>query len=394
MSDAILVINAGSSSIKLALYSVDAAKLAMQLKGKVANIGLSPRVTVTNGQGTPLKVDKEFRLKQSTSHEDIIQSLLTWLHHQDNHFNVIGVGHRVVHGGVSFTGATQIDAKVAKQLQSLIPLAPLHQGHNLAAVEAVNKWAPELAQVACFDTSFHRTQDELSTLFALPRKLTEQGIIRYGFHGLSYEYIASQLPHVLTDNYDGRIVVAHLGNGASMCALSKRKSVATSMGFTALDGLMMGQRCGSLDAGVILYLMQHQQMSAHAIEHMLYQESGLLGVSGITSDMQALLDSSDANAKQAVALFCYRAARELTSLACANNGLDAIVFTGGMGENSAVVRNKICEHLTWLNVALDTQANRDNASVIHSDKSAVEVLVIPTNEELVIARSTQSVLSP
>ncbi|MDX1743809.1 MAG: acetate/propionate family kinase, partial [Ruegeria sp.] len=260
------------------------------------------------------------------------------------------------------------------------------------AIRAVEKWRPETPQIACFDTSFHRTQPRLAQLFALPRDLTEQGIIRYGFHGLSYDYIASVLPEHLGQNASGRVIVAHLGNGSSMCAMKNRKSVATSMGFTALDGLMMGRRCGSLDPGVILYLMQAKGMTAPDIENLLYKESGLLGVSGLTNDVQDLQNSDDPNAQEAIALFCYRAASNLANLLPSIGGLDALVFTAGIGENSAQIRELICEQLGWLGVALDDASNKKNATRISTDRSRVEVFVLPTNEEAVIARACRELL--
>ncbi len=298
----------------------------------------------------------------------------------------------MVHGGQTFAGPTLIDAAVCRDLERFIPLAPLHQPHNLAAVNAITRVAPHLPQIACFDTSFHRTQSKFAQLFALPRKLTEEGIIRYGFHGLSYEYIAGVLPDHMHSRSDGRTIVAHLGNGASMCAMKKRRSVAASMGFTALDGLMMGRRCGSLDAGVVLHLLQNRGMTIDEVQHMLYRESGLLGVSGISNNMQVLLESADPKAQEAVDLFCYRAACELSSLVAPLEGLDSIIFTAGIGENSPYVRKAICGHLSWLGVNLDTVANDENATFIHNANSKIDVLVILTNEEAVIAADTRDLI--
>ncbi|WP_371195956.1 acetate/propionate family kinase [Glaciecola sp. SC05] len=390
MTDAVLTINAGSSSIKFALYSLQ--DMSPLLSGKIVNIGQSPSLKASDIHGTDLCQPAIEIGDQASTHETLISWLLNWLKEHDSGILLKSVGHRVVHGGQSFTEATRVTPSVLLQLKALIPLAPLHQGHNLSAIEAISKWAPRLPQVACFDTSFHHTQSELAKLFAIPRKYTENGIIRYGFHGLSYEYIANQLPKYLNKHADARVIVAHIGNGASMCALKNGRSVASSMGFTALDGLMMGQRCGSLDAGVILHLLQHYKMSAAAIEHMLYKESGLLGVSGISNNMQVLQQSDDPHAAEAINLYCYRAARELSSLVSTLNGLDAIVFTAGIGENSALVREKICEHLAWLGVVLDNKANQSNNDVISNLKSSVQVLIIPTNEELVIAKATKALL--
>jgi acetate kinase len=265
----------------------------------------------------------------------------------------------------------------------------MHQPHNLAAIRCVTAAEPDLPQVACFDTSFHRTQDRLLQLFALPRALTDAGIIRYGFHGLSYDYIAGTLPTYLGDRADGRVVIAHLGSGASMCAMKARRSVATSMGFTALDGLMMARRCGALDPGVVLYLMQEKGMTAEEVASLLYTKSGLLGVSGLSNDMAELeADISDA-AQEAIDLFCYRAAGELARLVTAIGGIDALVFTAGIGENSALVRRRICDRLLWMGVVIDTDANDRNTTRIGSVSSEVDVLVIPTNEEIIIARATR-----
>ena len=273
-----------------------------------------------------------------------------------------------------------------------MPLAPLHHPHNLAAIRSVAASAPGLPQVACFDTSFHRTQDRLAQLFALPRALTEAGIIRYGFHGLSYEYIAGTLPGHLGDRAEGRVIVAHLGNGASMCAMKARLSVATSMGFTALDGLMMGRRCGAIDPGVLLHLIDERGMKMRELEHLLYQESGLLGVSGISNNMQVLQMSTAPEAREAIELFCYRAACELAALVATIGGLDAIVFTAGIGENSELVRSLICARLGWLGIALDTAANNRHATRISTTASDVDVLVVPTDEETIIASATQGLI--
>jgi len=286
-----------------------------------------------------------------------------------------------------------VDEVIREKLERLVTLAPLHQPHNLAAIDAIAKVAPGMPQIACFDTSFHRTRPRLARLFALPRELTDEGIIRYGFHGLSYEYIAAALPEQLGILADGRVIVAHLGNGASMCAMQGRRSVATSMGFTALHGLMMGRRCGSLDAGVVLHLLQNRGMSTAQVRHMLYPESGLLGVSGISNNMQVLQECADPKTREAIDLFCYRAACELGSLVTALEGLDAIVFTAGIGENSAEVRRRICERLAWLGVELDQTANDADETVISAADSKVDVLVVPTNEEAVIAKATRAMIA-
>ena len=397
MTDAVLVINAGSSSIKFALYRFALDKMASAktdplLSGKIVNISQCPKFYAFDANGTGLSKNDLDAFNEKTTHEELIQWLLDWINCHDKGYTIKGVGHRVVHGGRDFLAATKLTANVVGQLKELIPLAPLHQPHNLAAIDTIFNWAPELPQVACFDTSFHHTQSPLAKLFALPREYSDKGIIRYGFHGLSYQYIASCLPEYLGKLSEGRVIVAHLGNGASMCALKQRQSVATTMGFTALDGLIMGQRCGSLDAGVVIHLLRHYKMTIEEVDHMLNNNSGLLGVSGVSNNIQVLQQSDDPHAKQAIDLFCYRAARELASLVSTLNGLDAIVFTAGIGENSAQVREQICTQLAWLGVTLDLRENRKHNTVISQVDSKVKVLVIPTNEEIVIAEATQQLL--
>ena len=324
----------------------------------------------------------------NTEYDDLIPNLLGWLESSVDDATICAAGHRVVHGGQGHDKPARVTPELMNDLEKLIPLAPLHQPHNLAAIRAVTTALPDLAQVACFDTSFHRTQIKLAQSFALPRALTDEGIIRYGFHGLSYDYIAGQLPKHLGARANGRVIVAHLGNGASMCAMKNRQSVATSMGFTALDGLMMGRRCGTIDPGVILHLIDNKGMSSQEVGQLLYNQSGLLGVSGISNDMHVLETSISPHAQEAINLFCYRAACELASLTIPIGGIDTIVFTAGIGENSAYVRQKICEHLSWMGVFLDDGANTKNAPRISKAGSDVDVLIIPTNEEIVIARAT------
>ena len=298
------------------------------------------------------------------------------------------MGHRVGHGGLKYFEPVRIDDGVLAELERLIPLVPLHQPYNLAPIKALRERRPEMPQVACFDTAFHRTQPEVAQAFALPRAYTEKGIRRYGFHGISYEYVASVLPQYDSRAAGGRVVVAHLGNGSSLCALRNGRSVATTMGFSSLDGLPMGTRCGSLDPGVILLFLDHLHMDARAIEAMLYKESGLLGVSGISSDMRTLLASDDPRAAEAVDLYVYRIGRELGSLAAALGGLDALVFTAGIGENSAAIRARVCRDAAWLGVELDEAANEAGGPRISRGDSRVAAWVIPTNEELMIARHT------
>jgi acetate kinase len=388
MSDAILVLNAGSSSIKFSLFEGHSRPGPKSLicDGEFDGIGHRVHFIAKDNSGTLLS---DQHLAEAATHEDALATLLNWVEHQfpDNH--LVAAGHRVVHGGSIYSVPVPIDPSVIDGLRRLIPLAPLHQPHNLAAIVAISKLHPTLPQVACFDTAFHHTQSEIAFAFALPRSITDQGVRRYGFHGLSYEYIASVLPDALGPvAADGRVVVAHLGSGASMCAMLQRQSVATSMGFTALDGLVMGTRCGNLDPGVILYLIQEKGMTPQTVIDLLYHSSGLLGVSGISDDMRTLLASNDPLAARAVALFVYRFSRELGSLAASFGGLDALVFTAGIGEHAPEIRRRACEQASWLGVELDDAANASGTGRISTPASKVSVWVIPTNEDLMIARHT------
>ncbi len=393
MNGVVLTLNAGSSSIKFAVFAAGAASPAPQIIGKVAGIGSAPVFSARGADGTALDAGALAALEAPSGHEAVIALLLPWLEAQTGDAPLLAAGHRVVHGGRTLTEPVLISPSVLEELDRLVPLAPLHQPHNVAAIRAVAKWRPDVPQIACFDTSFHSTQDRLAKLFALPRALSDEGIIRYGFHGLSYDYIASVLPGHLNDAARARVIVAHLGNGSSMCAMADGKSAATSMGFTALDGLMMGRRCGTLDPGVVLYLMQEKGLSAEDIGTMLYKQSGLLGVSGLSNDMQALQASEDPHAKEAIALFCYRAASSLAALVPSIGGLDAVVFTAGIGENSALVRRLICAQLEWLGIGLNMAANDSNAVTISAAKSRVKALVIPTNEEVVVANACRAFLA-
>jgi len=303
------------------------------------------------------------------------------------------VGHRVVHGGPEFARPVRIDREVLARLERFVPLAPLHQPHNLAPIRMLLARRPDLPQVACFDTAFHSTNPPVAQRFAIPTELHDAGVRRYGFHGLSYEYVASVLPEHDRRAASGKTVVCHLGNGSSMCAIEKGSSIASTMGFTALDGLAMGTRCGAIDPGVLLYLMDERKMDARAIEKLLYQQSGLLGVSGISSDMRKLLESNEPHAQLAVDLFVYRIRRELGSLAAALGGLDALIFTAGIGENSAVIRERVCRDATWLGVEVDSDANRSGGPRISTKASRVSAWVLPTNEELMIARHTQRLVA-
>ncbi|MFT7135503.1 MAG: acetate kinase [Akkermansiaceae bacterium] len=388
MTDAILVLNAGSSSLKFAVYPCTPGSTPPILGGQIAGIGTNPVFSVRKSVGGAVPQVSPMPLDAAAGQDDLIPKLLDWLNSNRGGVTIRAAGHRVVHGGRTHAEPALVTNVLLADLETLVPLAPMHQPHNLAAIRCVTAALPGLPQVACFDTSFHRTQSRLAQLFALPRSLTDEGILRYGFHGLSYEYIASTLPQHLGDRADGRVIVAHLGSGASMCAMKDRRSVATSMGLTALDGLVMGRRCGSLDPGVVLYLLEEKGLTSEQITSLLYTKSGLLGVSGISNDMAVLEADSSAQAQEAIELFCYRAARELTALATDMGGIDAIVFTAGIGENSALVRRLICERLAWLGVDLDVTANERGIAHIQSTASDVSVIVIPTDEEAVIAAKT------
>ena len=387
MAEALLTLNAGSSSIKFALFRHGAViPEAPALSGQIDGLGTAPHFTARDASGRTL-AHADLPLGGAGQHRAALDRLVRWLDGHDGGSRILAVAHRVVHGGQHYAQPIVIDDEHLARLKSFIPLAPLHQPHNLAGIEALQAALPGVPQIACFDTAFHRSQPAIAQIFALPRRLTAQGIRRYGFHGLSYEYIAAVLPrHLPPEKADGRVIVAHLGNGASMCAMIGRRSQATTMGFTALEGLMMGTRSGSLDPGVLLYLMAYAGMDRAALTRLLYEESGLLGVSGISSDMRALLASEQPEAREAVELFCYRVVRETGSLAAALGGLDAFVFTGGIGEHAAPVREKICAQLDWLGVALDPAANAAHARCISTPDSRVTVLVLPTNEEWILAR--------
>jgi acetate kinase len=392
MRDALLTLNAGSSSLKFTVY-VDASSPELLVGGQYQSLQTHPRFKARDAAGRVVG-EHDWGEGQVLDHRTAIDHLVSW-----GRGGVLGehtvsaIGHRVVHGGTRYAGPVFVDSATVAELEALVPLAPLHQPHNLMAIKAAFEIAPELPQVACFDTAFHRTQPAVAQAFALPRRLTDEGVRRYGFHGLSYEYIASSLPTVAPELAAGRAVVAHLGNGASMCAMRACQSVATTMGFTAVDGLPMGTRCGALDPGVVLYLIERHGLGARALEKLLYSRSGLLGVSGVSSDMRALLSSSNPHAAEAVDLFVYRIGRELGSLAAALGGLDGVVVTGGIGENAAEIRARVCRDAAWLGVELDADANAGGASLISREGSRASAWVIPTNEELMIALHTRRVLA-
>lgn len=388
MKDVILVLNAGSSSIKFSIFEVGGESLLETVGGQIEGIGSAPRFVARDRTGNALADERWTRREGDDGHAYALDHLLGWLRERAGDRRLLGVGHRVVHGGPRHSSPVVIDTTVFEYLETLVPLAPLHQPHNLAGIRAIATLVPELTQVACFDTAFHRGQPPVADRFALPRELHQQGIRRYGFHGLSYEYIASVLPRRAPNVAEGRVVVAHLGNGASMCALHRLQSRDSTMGFTALDGLMMGTRCGSLDPGVLLYLLTEKKMSVAELESLLYRDSGLLGVSGISSDMRNLLDSRDPAAAEAIDLFVYRLVQGLGGLAGILGGLDALVFTAGIGEHSWQIRERVCRDSAWLGIGLDPQANAIGKGRISSADSPVEVWIIPTDEERMIAMHT------
>ncbi|MEQ6332598.1 acetate/propionate family kinase [Sphingobium sp. MK2] len=391
MSGAVVSINAGSSSIKFALFTLDTDGPRHAAAGKLEGIGTAPRLVARDADGAVL-VDRSWNNGAGLTHEALLHDLFAWAGDHLPEHEIIAIGHRVVHGGMAFARPLLVDDALLTALDALSPLAPLHQPHNLAAIRAIRALAPALPQVACFDTAFHHDRADSATRFALPRALHDKGIRRYGFHGLSYEYIARTLREIDPELAGGRLIVAHLGNGASLCAMREGKSVDTTMGFTALDGLMMGTRCGNIDPGVLLHLLTQEGMSSGEIETLLYQQSGLLGVSGVSSDMRALHKSEDPHAAEAIDLFTWRAAREAGALVSSLGGLDGIVFTAGIGENDPIIRASICERLAWTGLTIDRDLNARNAPVISRPDSRIIARVIPTDEERMIAVHTLGVL--
>ncbi len=392
MNDAILVVNAGSSSIKFSLFLERGEALDLLLGGQIESLYTAPRFKARDAAGAVVG-ERQWAAGEALGHDGAITHLAGFLRERLGEHRLAAVGHRVVHGGLDHAAPVRLTAEIVGQLERFIPLAPLHQPHNLKPIRLLLANQPKLPQVACFDTAFHRHQPEAAQAFALPPEITERGVRRYGFHGLSYEYIASVLPQYDARAAAGRTVVLHLGNGASLCAIHNGKSVASTMGFTAMDGLPMGTRCGNLDPGVVLYLVDELKMDARAIENLLYQQSGLLGVSGLSSDMRTLLASDEPRAKFAVELFVYRISRELGSLAAALGGLDALVFTAGIGEHAAPIRERVCQAAAWLGVALDPAANAAGGPRVSAADSRITVWVIPTNEELMIARHTWALVA-
>ncbi len=396
MLSAVLVLNVGSSSVKFAVYAHtdwDDKKVAqpqMVCRGSItgANKSLSFSVSFSNNQN--LVEQDDVLTGKEPSFETRLNYLIQWITNNLTDYNLIAIGHRIVHGGQRYPQSVCVTDTVMTDLEQLIALAPLHQPHNLAGIRLLQKLYPKLPHVACFDTSFHTTQPDVATCFALPKHLRDQSIRRYGFHGLSYRYIAEILPTVILEKKQNKVVVAHLGHGASMCALKDQKSIATTMGFTAVDGLPMGTRSGTIDPGVILYLLTEKKYTAPDIEKLLYQESGLLGLSGISCDMRDLLNHDSKAAMEAVDYFCYRVNRELGSLVAALGGVDTLIFTGGIGENAAPIRRKVCELAKWLPLILDEQKSDSfspkSMGKISHPSNKVDVWVIPTNEEFVIAQ--------
>ena len=393
MDKALLTINAGSSSIKFTLFKTNSSsELIEDATGQIDGIPDSPHFKVLGCNGEIL-VDTQLVHTNKYDHKHCLEIICSWITQNANNKNsIIGIGHRVVHGGLKYSKPVLVNSQVLDELAQLIPLAPLHQPHNLQAIRAFQKILPDVPQIACFDTAFHHTQPDVAQKFALPIHFFYEGIRRYGFHGLSYEYIASVLPRFAPELTYSKIVVAHLGNGASLCAIKNSRSMATTMGFSPLDGLVMGTRCGNLDPGVILYLMDQFKMDVRAIEHMLYYESGLIGLSNISNDMRHLLASHQSTAKEAVELFVYRVAREIGSLAVALGGLDGLVFTGGIGENSAEIRSSVCQQISWLDLELSQEANQASLSLISKASSKIVVCVVKTNENLMIALHTKRLL--
>jgi acetate kinase len=390
MDDYAVVINAGSSSLKFAVFSRASGAWGIATRGQIEGLGTSPRFSAKDGANQSI-ADRPLDAS-ITDGRRALGFVADWLRERHGGAHVAGVGHRVVHGGAKYAGPTVVTPEVVDDLRKLIPLAPLHQPYNLAAIDAVWERLPGVPQVACFDTSFHRGQPAVAEIVPLPREICGAGVQRYGFHGLSYEYVASTLPTVAPEIAGGRVIVAHLGSGASMCALRGGKSIDSTLGFTALDGLCMGTRPGAIDPGVILHLVQDRGLSAQALETILYKKSGLLGISGISNDMRVLLASAEPAARLAVDYFVYRAAKEIGALAAVLGGIDGLVFTAGIGEHSAEIRTRICEASAWLGIELDGDANARHRPRISSLGSRVSAWVIPTNEELMIARHTGRLL--
>ena len=392
MTERILVVNTGSSSIKFQLFSVTSRnELRSTLKGQIEGVGARPRLVSHNGDKERL-VDSEWPAAEVDSIPKAWDQAVAFLRSQSDGRLPAAIGHRVVHGGPHYSGPTIVDDLVLDRLEKYVSLAPLHQPNNLAPIRAARLRYPELLQVACFDTAFHRTHPEIADRYAIPEQLYAEGVRRYGFHGLSYEYVAGHLAEIAPDIAEGRVVIAHLGSGASMCALVAGRSVESTMGFTALDGLPMGTRPGQLDAGVVLYLMNEKQMSSAEIERLLYHECGLKALSGLSSDVRDLLASTSQRAKLAVDHLTYRIALFTALLAAAMGGIDGFVFTAGIGENAPAIRAAVAQRLSWLGMELDPGANRTGQTKISRENSSIACFIIPTDEGSMIARHTLRIL--
>jgi acetate kinase len=393
MTETLLVLNAGSSSVKFQLFGIlPGDGLELRLKGQVEGIGTRPRLVARDAAGEVL-VDRSYEPGAAGNLPQALDRLEGWLIARLGGTAPMAIGHRVVHGGPDHGAPVLVDDAVLDRLKELVPLAPLHQPNNLASIRAIRERRPEIPQVACFDTAFHRNHPEVADRYAIPDGYYQEGMRRYGFHGLSYEYIASRLQELDPELARGRVVACHLGSGASMCAISGGRSVDSTMGFTAVDGLPMGTRTGQLDPGVVLYLVQAKGYGAEAIERFLYREGGLKGLSGVSNDMRDLLGSDEPGAKLAVEYFVHRVVRETGALAAAMGGIDGLVFTAGIGERSPEIRARVCERLGWLGAVLDATANAALATMISAAESRLKVLVVPTDEELMIARHTLAVVS-
>jgi acetate kinase len=392
MSDLILTLNAGSSSIKFAVYAIDGDRLGQTMKGQVEGIGTRPHFVAKSADGALLSESYWQPVEDAQGHARAFKQIWSWLASAAEGTRIQAVGHRVAHGGEAYARPVLIDDAVIDVLTGLIPLVPLHQPNNLAAIRAVAADHPDLPQVACFDTGFHRGRPTVTEQFALPRALLDRGIKRYGFHGLSYEYIVERLRELAPDLASGRVVVAHLGSGCSMTAIKEGCSVETTMSFSALDGVPMGTRCGVLDPGVLLFLMREEHMGVADLERLLYKESGLLGLSGVSNDLRDLHHSDDPKAAEAIDYFVYRIGQTLGSLCAAIGGLDALVFTAGVGENDADIRARVCRDAAWLGVAIESEANAEGALRISPEGRQPSVWVIPTDEERMIATHTLRVV--
>jgi acetate kinase len=388
MSHHVVTLNAGSSSIKFALFAVDGEEITSLALGLAEMTGEQRRMKVRDRAGSTVRDDAWSQDAGDGFHIEALRRVLSWQSEAFPNADITAVGHRVVHGGVHYDTPVIVNDEVIDRLEALVPLAPLHEPHNIAGIKAAREAWPNARQVACFDTAFHRNHPFVNDVFALPRQYYAEGVRRYGFHGLSYEYVAKRLGQISPSHAGGRVVVAHLGNGASMCAMRDGRSVASSMGFTALDGLPMGTRCGQLDPGVVLYLMQEKKLGADEISKLLYQESGLKGLSGVSHDMRELEASDAPEAREAIEYFVFRIRRELGGLAAVLGGLDAMAFCGGIGENAWRVRERVLEGMEWIGIELDREANKQNREVISSASSSVPVFIVPTNEEQMIARHT------